>query len=244
MLLSATLASIVPLSTRAQAGERTRRRYSCEELWVTPTRCTRTTPSPPVDPRDPYFGNGGCTTTTTTPCCSRSPSGDTFHMIKASGSAPGCSWASDFPSPSRSGRPRGPPISCATPSASKAGPTRFDFDRGRGQGAPPRREIPDGNPELIEQPAHPPNERYGNDPVKNLRFIRPQIKLQQPSSILDYGARKSRLLEPARPLGYPARARPLRSGPSPSTPKKLAQSSTSSSMSTCSNTSRTRISTP
>lgn len=36
---------------------------------------------------------------------------------------------------------------------------------------------------------------YGNTSVKNLRFLRPEIRLLRPSSVLDYGCGQSQLLE-------------------------------------------------
>lgn len=60
-----------------------------------------------------------------------------------------------------------------------------------------------GNPELIEQYRQIHSARvYGDTSVKNLRFLRPEIKLLRPGSILDYGCGQSRLLESLR-LGYP-----------------------------------------
>lgn len=43
---------------------------------------------------------------------------------------------------------------------------------------------------------------YGNTSVKNLRLLRPAIKLLKPASILDYGCGQSRLLDELK-LGYP-----------------------------------------
>jgi hypothetical protein len=61
-----------------------------------------------------------------------------------------------------------------------------------------------GNPELIEQYRQIHASRvYGDTSVKNLRFLRADIKLLKPRSILDYGCGQSRLLEALR-LGYPA----------------------------------------
>jgi hypothetical protein len=60
-----------------------------------------------------------------------------------------------------------------------------------------------GNPELIEQYRQIHATRvYGDTSVKNLRFLRADIKLLEPRSILDYGCGQSRLLE-ALQLGYP-----------------------------------------
>lgn len=60
-----------------------------------------------------------------------------------------------------------------------------------------------GDPELIEQYAHIHASRvYGATSVKNLRFLRPEIKLRAPRSILDYGCGQSRLLDHLD-LGYP-----------------------------------------
>jgi SAM-dependent methyltransferase len=60
-----------------------------------------------------------------------------------------------------------------------------------------------GNPELIEQyrRIHAMS-AYGTTSIRNLRFIRPEIRLLRPRSILDYGCGQSRLLE-ALDLGYP-----------------------------------------
>lgn len=46
-------------------------------------------------------------------------------------------------------------------------------------------------------------EEYGNTSVKNARFIRPEIQLLKPASIIDYGCGQSRLLDELC-LGYPA----------------------------------------
>ncbi|MGI9382588.1 MAG: methyltransferase domain-containing protein [Methyloligellaceae bacterium] len=60
-----------------------------------------------------------------------------------------------------------------------------------------------GDPELIEQYAHIHASRvYGATSVKNLRFLRPEIRLRRPRSILDYGCGQSRLLDELD-LGYP-----------------------------------------
>lgn len=61
-----------------------------------------------------------------------------------------------------------------------------------------------GNPELIEQYRliHETG-AYGTTSVKNLRFLRPEIQLLRPKSIIDYGCGQSRLLDVLR-LGYPA----------------------------------------
>ena len=60
-----------------------------------------------------------------------------------------------------------------------------------------------GNPELIEQYRQIHAARvYGDTSVKNLRFLRADIKLLKPRSIIDYGCGQSRLLE-ALQLGYP-----------------------------------------
>jgi len=56
-----------------------------------------------------------------------------------------------------------------------------------------------GNPELIEQYRQIHASRvYGDTSVKNLRFLRADIKLLGPRSILDYGCGQSRLLEALR----------------------------------------------
>lgn len=79
-----------------------------------------------------------------------------------------------------------------------------------------------GNPELIEQYRQIHASRvYGDTSVKNLRFLRPEIKLLHPRSILDYGCGQSRLLEQLQ-LGYPAKL--LRYDPAiPKWSKKLAE---------------------
>ncbi|MGI9419164.1 MAG: methyltransferase domain-containing protein, partial [Geminicoccaceae bacterium] len=60
-----------------------------------------------------------------------------------------------------------------------------------------------GDPELIAQYAQMHASRvYGATSVKNLRFLRPEIKLRRPRSILDYGCGQSRLLDELD-LGYP-----------------------------------------
>jgi hypothetical protein len=60
-----------------------------------------------------------------------------------------------------------------------------------------------GNPELIEQYRQIHASRvYGDTSVKNLRFLRADIKLLRPRSILDYGCGQSRLLDFLQ-LGYP-----------------------------------------
>jgi hypothetical protein len=60
-----------------------------------------------------------------------------------------------------------------------------------------------GNPELIAQYRHMhATSVYGDTSVKNLRFLRPEIKLLRPRSILDYGCGQSRLLDRLE-LGYP-----------------------------------------
>jgi hypothetical protein len=60
-----------------------------------------------------------------------------------------------------------------------------------------------GNPELIEQyrQIHA-TQVYGNTSVKNLRFLRPEIRLLRPRSILDYGCGQSTLLDELH-LPYP-----------------------------------------
>ena len=62
-----------------------------------------------------------------------------------------------------------------------------------------------GNPDLIEQyrQIHATS-AYGTTSVKNLRFIRPEIQLLAPRSIIDYGCGQSRLIH-ALDLGYPAK---------------------------------------
>ena len=60
-----------------------------------------------------------------------------------------------------------------------------------------------GNPELIAQyeKMHATSV-YGDTSVKNIRFLRPEIKLLRPRSILDYGCGQSPLLDELK-LGYP-----------------------------------------
>ena len=60
-----------------------------------------------------------------------------------------------------------------------------------------------GNPELIAQYRQIHATRvYGDTSLKNLRFLRAEIRLLRPVSVLDYGCGQSRLLEALR-LGYP-----------------------------------------
>lgn len=61
-----------------------------------------------------------------------------------------------------------------------------------------------GNPDLIEQyrQIHAAS-AYGTTSVKNLRFLRPEIMLRKPGSIIDYGCGQSRLID-LLDLGYPA----------------------------------------
>jgi hypothetical protein len=60
-----------------------------------------------------------------------------------------------------------------------------------------------GNPGLIDQyrQVHAAS-IYGTTSVKNLRFLRPEIKLLKPRSILDYGCGQSRLID-MLDVGYP-----------------------------------------
>jgi hypothetical protein len=61
-----------------------------------------------------------------------------------------------------------------------------------------------GDPKLIEEYRRIHAERaYGNSSVKNLRFIRPEIQLLRPKSVLDYGCGQSKLIDQLE-LGYPA----------------------------------------
>lgn len=61
-----------------------------------------------------------------------------------------------------------------------------------------------GNPDLIAQYRQIHATRvYGQTSVKNLRFLRAEIVLLRPASILDYGCGQSRLLDMLN-LGYPA----------------------------------------
>ena len=60
-----------------------------------------------------------------------------------------------------------------------------------------------GNPELIAQYRHMhATSVYGSTSVKNLRFLRPEIQILRPRSILDYGCGQSPLLDQLE-LGYP-----------------------------------------
>lgn len=64
-----------------------------------------------------------------------------------------------------------------------------------------------GNPELIEQYRRiHAGSAYGTTSVKNLRFLRPEIKLLRPQSIIDYGCGQSRLVE-MLDLDYPVELR-------------------------------------
>ncbi len=62
-----------------------------------------------------------------------------------------------------------------------------------------------GNQDLIDQykRVHE-TESYGDTSVKNLRFLRPEIKLLRPASIIDYGCGQSQLLD-VLDLGYPVK---------------------------------------
>lgn len=62
-----------------------------------------------------------------------------------------------------------------------------------------------GNPDLIDKyrEIHAAS-AYGTTSVKNLRFIRPEIRLLEPRSVLDYGCGQSRLID-VLDLGYPAK---------------------------------------
>lgn len=62
-----------------------------------------------------------------------------------------------------------------------------------------------GNPDLIEQyrQIHATSV-YGDTSTKNLRFLRPEILLLRPRSIIDYGCGQSRLLDQLD-LRYPAK---------------------------------------
>ncbi len=60
-----------------------------------------------------------------------------------------------------------------------------------------------GNPELIAQYRHMhATSVYGSTSVKNLRFLRPEIQILRPRSIVDYGCGQSPLLDQLE-LGYP-----------------------------------------
>jgi hypothetical protein len=60
-----------------------------------------------------------------------------------------------------------------------------------------------GNTRLIEEYAQiHAREAYGNTSLKNLRLLRPEIRLLRPNSIVDYGCGQSRLLD-RLDLGYP-----------------------------------------
>jgi len=53
-----------------------------------------------------------------------------------------------------------------------------------------------GNPELIAYyRAHHDERVYGTSSVKQIRYIRPWVRLRRPASILDYGAGQGRLTE-------------------------------------------------
>ena len=59
-----------------------------------------------------------------------------------------------------------------------------------------------GNTRLIEEYAQiHAREAYGNTSLKNLRLIRPEIRLLRPTTIVDYGCGQSRLLDRLN-LGY------------------------------------------
>ena len=61
-----------------------------------------------------------------------------------------------------------------------------------------------GNPELIDQYRRiHASAAYGTTSVKNLRFIRPEIQLLRPATVLDYGCGQSKLIDLLE-LGYPA----------------------------------------
>jgi hypothetical protein len=62
-----------------------------------------------------------------------------------------------------------------------------------------------GNPDLIDQyrQIHATS-AYGTTSVKNLRFIRPEIRLLAPLSVVDYGCGQSRLIDQLD-LGYAAK---------------------------------------
>lgn len=59
-----------------------------------------------------------------------------------------------------------------------------------------------GNKSLIHQyqQIHSTN-AYGNTSIKNLRFMRPEIAIKKPASILDYGCGQSRLVDYLVPAG-------------------------------------------
>ena len=60
-----------------------------------------------------------------------------------------------------------------------------------------------GNTKLIEDYAHiHATKTYGNTSLKNLRLIRPEIKLLRPQSLIDYGCGQSALID-RLDLGYP-----------------------------------------
>jgi hypothetical protein len=60
-----------------------------------------------------------------------------------------------------------------------------------------------GNPDLIRDYARiHESSVYGASSVKNRRFLRPEIKLRRPTSILDYGCGQSPLID-RLDLGYP-----------------------------------------
>ena len=52
------------------------------------------------------------------------------------------------------------------------------------------------NEDLIEEYAHiHSTKKYGDTSIKNLRFLRPQVKMLKPQSILDYGCGQSKLVD-------------------------------------------------
>ena len=60
-----------------------------------------------------------------------------------------------------------------------------------------------GNTRLIDEYAQiHAREAYGNTSLKNLRVLRPEIRLLRPNSIIDYGCGQSQLLDKLD-LGYP-----------------------------------------
>jgi hypothetical protein len=68
-----------------------------------------------------------------------------------------------------------------------------------------------GSQKLIDQyRAIHATESYGNTSVKNLRFLRPEVELLRPRSVVDYGCGQSKLLEA---LGLAADVRLVRYDP-------------------------------
>lgn len=66
----------------------------------------------------------------------------------------------------------------------------------------PGTAMPRSDRDLVAQYAEMHASRvYGDTSIKNLRYLRPEIRLLRPASILDYGCGQSRLLEALAPSG-------------------------------------------